>query len=76
MRVAVFSAKSYDIEYLGAAAAGRHELEFLERERDRRTRHLSDRVVRDDVIARLLTLPNVLVTGHQAFFSPRSQWQT
>ncbi len=30
MRVAVFSAKSYDIEYLGAAAAGRHELEFLE----------------------------------------------
>ena len=30
MRVAVFSAKSYDVEYLGAAAAGKHELVFLE----------------------------------------------
>jgi D-lactate dehydrogenase len=29
----------------------------------------SDRVMRDDVMARLLTFPNVLVTGHQGFFT-------
>lgn len=30
---------------------------------------LSNRVIQDDVFTRLLTLPNVLVTGHQAFFT-------
>ncbi len=30
---------------------------------------LSDRVVADDVLARLMMFPNVLVTGHQAFFT-------
>ena len=29
----------------------------------------SDRFIKDDVFARLLTFPNVLVTGHQAFFT-------
>ncbi|HEY8338685.1 MAG TPA: hypothetical protein VIK95_02385, partial [Egibacteraceae bacterium] len=29
----------------------------------------SDRVITDDVFTRLLTFPNVLVTGHQAFFT-------
>lgn len=29
----------------------------------------SARVIRDDTFARLLTFPNVLVTGHQAFFT-------
>jgi len=29
----------------------------------------SDEVVADDVLSRLLTFPNVLVTGHQAFFT-------
>jgi D-lactate dehydrogenase len=29
----------------------------------------SSRVLQDDVFARLLTFPNVLVTGHQAFFT-------
>ena len=29
----------------------------------------SDRVLQDDVFARLLTFPNVLITGHQAFFT-------
>ncbi len=27
------------------------------------------RVLQDDIFARLLTFPNVLVTGHQAFFT-------
>ena len=26
-------------------------------------------MIRDDVFARLLTFPNVVVTGHQAFFT-------
>jgi D-lactate dehydrogenase len=26
-------------------------------------------VLKDDVFARLLTFPNVLITGHQAFFT-------
>jgi D-lactate dehydrogenase len=30
---------------------------------------LSDRVLTDDVFTRLLTFPNVLITGHQAFFT-------
>jgi D-lactate dehydrogenase len=30
---------------------------------------LSGRVLRDDVFARLLTFPNVLITGHQGFFT-------
>ena len=29
----------------------------------------SDRFIQDDVFARLLTFPNVLITGHQAFFT-------
>lgn len=29
----------------------------------------SDRVIQDDVLARLLTFPNVLITGHQAFLT-------
>ncbi|MCS6987098.1 MAG: 2-hydroxyacid dehydrogenase [Sphingomonadaceae bacterium] len=32
-------------------------------------RDLSDRGVPDDVFARLLTFPNVIVTGHQGFFT-------
>lgn len=30
---------------------------------------LSDQIIQDDVFARLLTFPNVLITGHQAFFT-------
>lgn len=30
---------------------------------------LSDQIVDDDVLQRLLTFPNVLVTGHQAFLT-------
>jgi len=32
-------------------------------------RDLSNSVIRDDVFARLLIFPNVLITGHQAFFT-------
>lgn len=30
---------------------------------------LSDRIIQDDLFMRLLTFPNVLITGHQAFFT-------
>lgn len=30
---------------------------------------MSDRPLRDDVFSRLVTFPNVLITGHQAFFT-------
>lgn len=30
---------------------------------------LSEHVIQDDVFARLLTFPNVFITGHQAFFT-------
>jgi D-lactate dehydrogenase len=32
-------------------------------------RDLSNRVLQDDVLARLLTFPNVLITSHQAFLT-------
>jgi D-lactate dehydrogenase len=30
---------------------------------------LSNKIIQDDVFARLLMFPNVIVTGHQAFFT-------
>jgi D-lactate dehydrogenase len=30
---------------------------------------MSDRIIKDDVFERLLMFPNVLVTGHQGFFT-------
>ena len=33
---------------------------------------LSGQVIQDDVFARLLTFPNVIVTGHQAFFTAQA----
>ena len=42
---------------------------FYEEEENVFFQDLSDRVLEDDVLARLLTFPNVIVTGHQAFFT-------
>lgn len=44
-------------------------LDVYEEEADLFFEDLSDQLLRDDVFSRLLTLPNVLVTGHQAFFT-------
>jgi D-lactate dehydrogenase len=44
-------------------------LDVYEEEADLFFEDLSDRVVHDDVFARLLTFPNVLITAHQAFFT-------
>jgi D-lactate dehydrogenase len=44
-------------------------LDVYEEEADLFFEDLSDRFIADDVFARLLTFPNVLITGHQAFFT-------
>jgi D-lactate dehydrogenase len=44
-------------------------LDVYEEEGDLFFRDLSSVVLRDDVFARLLTFPNVVITGHQGFFT-------
>lgn len=44
-------------------------LDVYEEEEHLYYRDLSDEVITDDTISRLLTFPNVLITGHQAFFT-------
>lgn len=44
-------------------------VDVYEEEADYFFEDLSARLITDDVLARLLTFPNVLVTGHQAFFT-------
>jgi len=44
-------------------------LDVYEQEGDLFFEDLSDQIVEDDIFQRLLTFPNVLVTGHQAFFT-------
>ncbi|WP_135466387.1 2-hydroxyacid dehydrogenase [Crenalkalicoccus roseus] len=44
-------------------------LDVYEEEGDLFFEDLSNHVIHDDVFARLLTFPNVLITGHQAFFT-------
>jgi D-lactate dehydrogenase len=44
-------------------------LDVYEEEADLFFEDLSNRIIPDDVFARLLTFPNVLITGHQAFFT-------
>jgi D-lactate dehydrogenase len=44
-------------------------LDVYEEEGDLFFEDLSDRIIPDDLFTRLLTFPNVVVTGHQAFFT-------
>lgn len=44
-------------------------LDVYEEEADLFFRDLSDQVLTDDVFARLLTFPNVVITAHQGFFT-------
>lgn len=44
-------------------------LDVYEEEGDVFFEDLSDQVLQDDVLARLLSFPNVLITSHQAFFT-------
>lgn len=57
------------IEALKTGQVGAAGLDVYEEEEGVFFRDLSDRVLQDDVLARLLTFPNVLVTAHQAFLT-------
>jgi D-lactate dehydrogenase len=60
-RAVIDALKSGRLGYLG--------LDVYEEEADLFFEDLSDQVIQDDVFARLLSFPNVLITGHQAFFT-------
>ena len=57
------------IEGLKSGRIGSLALDVYEEEGDLFFENLSDEAIQDDVFARLLTFPNVLITGHQAFFT-------
>lgn len=58
---AIAALKTGKIGYLG--------LDVYEQEGDLFFKDLSAQIIQDDVFERLLTFPNVLVTGHQGFFT-------
>ncbi|MCH8552356.1 MAG: 2-hydroxyacid dehydrogenase [Natronospirillum sp.] len=60
-RAVIDGLKRGDIGYLG--------LDVYEEEADLFFEDFSNHVLQDDVFARLLTFPNVIITGHQAFFT-------
>lgn len=60
-RAVIQSLKDRHLGHLG--------LDVYEEEADLFFEDLSSAVIRDDVFARLQTFPNVLITGHQAFFT-------
>jgi len=61
VNAAIEGLKSGKIAYLGLDVYEQEEALFFH--------DLSDTIIRDDVFERLLTFPNVLVTGHQGFFT-------
>jgi D-lactate dehydrogenase len=58
---AIDALKSGHLGYLG--------LDVYEEEADLFFENLSEQIIKDDVFTRLLSFPNVLITGHQAFFT-------
>lgn len=60
-RAVITGLKSKKIGYLG--------LDVYEEEGDLFFEDYSNQLLQDDVFARLLTFPNVVITGHQAFFT-------
>jgi len=57
------------INGLKSGKIGQLGLDVYEEEADLFFEDLSDKVIRDDLFARLLTFPNVIITCHQAFFT-------
>jgi len=60
-KAAIDGLKSGRIGYLG--------LDVYEEEADLFYEDLSNKIIQDDVFARLMMFPNVIVTGHQGFFT-------
>lgn len=57
------------IEGLKSRKVGGVALDVYEQEADLFFEDLSNEIIQDDVFQRLLTFPNVLITGHQAFLT-------
>jgi D-lactate dehydrogenase len=57
------------ISALKSGKIGNLGLDVYEEEGDLFFDDLSNQVIHDDVFMRLLTFPNVLITGHQGFFT-------
>jgi D-lactate dehydrogenase len=57
------------IKGLKSGKVGAVALDVYEQEADLFFEDLSNEIVQDDVFQRLLTFPNVLITGHQAFLT-------
>ena len=57
------------IEGLKSEQIGSLGLDVYEQEADLFYENLSERIIHDDVLQRLVTFPNVIVTSHQAYFT-------
>ena len=63
------------IAALKSGKIGSLGLDVYEEEADLFFEDYSEQIIQDDVFARLLTFPNVVVTGHQGFFTRRAMQQ-
>lgn len=66
-KAVIAALKSHKIGLLG--------LDVYEQEADLFFKDLSEEMIADEVFQRLLTFPNVLITGHQAFFTSEAMTQ-
>lgn len=66
-RDAIVALKSGQLGYLG--------IDVYEQEDTLFSRDLSESIILDDIISRLLTFPNVLITAHQAFLTSEALTQ-
>ena len=57
------------VDGLKSGQIGSLAIDVYEQEADLFFQDLSNEIIQDDAFQRLLTFPNVLVTGHQAFFT-------
>jgi len=57
------------IQALKVGKIGYLGIDVYEQEEHLFFKDLSERIIEDDVIARLMTFPNVLITAHQGFFT-------
>ncbi|MFO7869771.1 MAG: 2-hydroxyacid dehydrogenase [Bacteroidales bacterium] len=57
------------IEALKSGKLGALGIDVYEQEENLFFRDLSESIIQDDIIARLTTFPNVLITSHQGFFT-------
>ena len=60
------------IDGLKSRKIGGVALDVYEQEADLFFEDLSNEIIADDVFQRLLTFPNVIITGHQAFFTEQA----